>query len=445
MGSVQVTKSALLLLTACLALPVQATGQATGAASPVVDWDRTIKGSPLIMTGFVDVRAGVRTQGDSEEQSASLGEIRTQLEFFRDREDDAYKLVADILIDPVQDQYAVDLERGTGILDLREANYIGSVSDAIDVKLGRQILTWGTGDLLFINDMFPKDWNSFFIGRDTEYLKAPSDALKASFYDSRLNADVVYTPRFDADRYIDGERISFYNPALGRITGDSNVVRAKIPNDWFSDDEVALRLHRIIKGYEFAAYGYDGFWKSPGGMDPVTGKVVFPRLRVFGASVRGYFAGGVAYAELGDYRSRDDSGGDNPLIRNGEYRALIGYERELAHELTGGLQYYLEHMKDYSDYKATLPAGSPRADENRHVVTLRLTQLLMHQNLELSLFIYHSPSDDDGYVRPKAKYKLDDSWLLEAGANIFYGNENHTFFGQFENNTNIYIAARYGF
>ena len=415
--------SALFLLAGCLALPVQATGQNNGAAATEVDWDRVIKGSPLIMTGFVDVRAGVRTQSDPEEQSASLGEIRTQLEFFRDRGDDAYKLVADILIDPVQDQYSVNLERGQGALDLREANYIGSVSDTIDVKLGRQILTWGTGDLLFINDLFPKDWNSFFIGRDTEYLKAPSDALKVSFYDSRVNIDLVYTPRFDADRYIDGERISFYNPALGKITGDSNVVRAKIPNDWFSDDEVALRLHRIIGGYEFAAYAYDGFWKSPGGMDPATGKVVFPRLRVFGASVRGYFAGGVAYAELGGYQSRDDSDGDNPLVRNGEYRALIGYERELAHELTGGIQYYLEHMKDYSDYKAALPVGIPRADENRHVVTLRLTQFFMNQNLELSFFIYHSPSDDDGYVRPKAKYKLDDSWLLEVGANIFYGDE----------------------
>ena len=52
----------------------------------------------------------------------------------------------------------------------------------LDVKLGRQVLTWGTGDLLFLNDLFPKDWVSFFAGRDDEYLKAPSNTLRATQY-----------------------------------------------------------------------------------------------------------------------------------------------------------------------------------------------------------------------------------------------------------------------
>ena len=50
------------------------------------------------------------------------------------------------------------------------------------------------GDLLFINDLFPKDWVSFFVGRDDEYLKAPSDSLKASFFNELFNLDFVYTP-----------------------------------------------------------------------------------------------------------------------------------------------------------------------------------------------------------------------------------------------------------
>ncbi|MFW6031595.1 MAG: hypothetical protein ACOC9T_03300, partial [Myxococcota bacterium] len=32
----------------------------------------------------------------------------------------------------------------------------------------------GTGDLVFLNDLFPKDWRSFLLGRDLDYLKAPS-------------------------------------------------------------------------------------------------------------------------------------------------------------------------------------------------------------------------------------------------------------------------------
>ncbi len=76
----------------------------------------------------------------------------------------------------------MDLDSGDGAFDLREASLVFSPSADTDVKVGRQILTWGTGDLVFINDLFPKDWVSFFIGRDVEYLKAPSDALKVSAF-----------------------------------------------------------------------------------------------------------------------------------------------------------------------------------------------------------------------------------------------------------------------
>ncbi|MHC4544612.1 MAG: hypothetical protein ACYSYL_08810, partial [Planctomycetota bacterium] len=67
-----------------------------------------------------------------------------------------------------------DLVEEQGDFDLREAYIFTQPLEFMDLKVGRQILTWGTGDLIFINDMFPKDWKSFFIGRDTEYLKAPS-------------------------------------------------------------------------------------------------------------------------------------------------------------------------------------------------------------------------------------------------------------------------------
>ncbi len=48
----------------------------------------------------------------------------------------------------------------------------------VNLKIGRQVFTWGTGDYLFINDLFPKDYESFYIGRDDEYLKRPSEAVK---------------------------------------------------------------------------------------------------------------------------------------------------------------------------------------------------------------------------------------------------------------------------
>ena len=400
----------------------------------------------LDITGFWEVRSGIRLKGDDHEKRDSIGETRLQLEIEKTLDEFTFNSTTDMYYDWVFEHHSVDLEKGEGFLDLREFSVSFSPTDFMDLKLGRQILTWGTGDLVFINDMFPKDWQSFFIGRDTEYLKAPSDALKASFFTDIANIDVVYAPRFDSDRFITGERLSYWNGS--RIAGTDSIVRTDKPDGWFDDDELALRLSKNIAGYELAAYGYRGYWKSPAGFDTSSYKYTFPKLNVYGASARGQIGKGIGNIEMGYYDSRDDKSGDEPYIDNSQIRYLIGYERdlpEIAPDFTLGLQYYVEQTLHYGDYRRTLPAGNKAAEEYRHLLTFRITKLYWNQNLTCSLFTYFSPSDKDVYMRPNVNYKVNDNLAVEAGANVFWGDYPHTFFGQFQDNTNIYTAVRYSF
>lgn len=400
---------------------------------------------PFDLSGFAEVRAGLRTQGQPYEKGASIGEARVQLQAEKFWDKVSGRVTADFVFDPVADRYAIDLDNGDGWLDLREAFLAWRATDYMDIKAGRQILTWGTGDLVFLNDMFPKDFDSFFIGRDEEYLKAPSDAVKMSLFSDAANLDVVYMPGFDSDRYADGARISTYDPFSAGQTGRSNVLSVDPRVDLFDEDEWAARLYRNIGSYEAALYGYYGYWKNPQGSNMALMCATFPKLSVYGTSVRGPVLEGIGNVEVAYYDSREDRAGTDPYAPNDQFRFLIGYEQELASELTGALQYNLERTLDYDALKTNIPAGSPVPEENRHVVTVRLTKRLMNQNLTLSLFNFYSPSDEDGYVRPKATYKLDDRWTLEAGGNVFYGDKRSTFFGQLEDNTNAYLSLRYSF
>lgn len=390
--------------------------------------------------GFVDSRYGLRTQNDPNKGDKTLEELRLQLSSVWYQDLFTATMRSDFLYDGVANHHdRIDLETGEGPVDLREANVQFTPADWMDVKAGRQILTWGTGDLLFVNDLFPKDWKSFFAGRDEEYLKAPSDALFVSLFPAFASIDIAYTPRFDADRFIDGERFSYWNG--GGLTGAD--LKTDRPDEWLNDDEIAARIYRPVGSYELAAYGYDGFWKTPQGFDPVSGQNTFPKLSVYGTSARGPLAGGIARLEGGYYDSRD---GTDRWVPNSQARLLAGYEHEIAKNLTGSAQYYVEHMMSHDEYFAAYPGpAGTEADENRHVVTLRLTQMLMNQNLMLSLFTYWSPTDQDGYIRPKVSYKLTDHWLLETSAGFFFGQHNHTFFGQFADNNNVALAARYSF
>jgi hypothetical protein len=389
---------------------------------------------PIETHGFYEVRGGYRLQEDKYEKDMSIMEGRFQFDLFSYLDWGDVKVKGDVIGDLVTEE---------GDFDLREANVFTRPTDFMDVKVGRQILTWGTGDLIFINDMFPKDWQSFFIGRDTEYLKAPSDAAKVSLFGDWANLDIAYTPKFDPDRYINGERISYWNSNTGSTAGQDAIVHTDKPDGWFRDSEIAARLYKNIDNYELAFYGYRGYWKSPGGQN-LEMKAIFPDLNVYGASLRGSVGKGIGNAEIGYYESADDMSGKNFLINNSEMRYLVGYTQEIGRDLTMGLQYYIEQMLDYGSYKRNLPSG-PARDEDRHLTTLRLTKLLMNQNLRLSLFTYYSPSDKDVYMRPNANYKVSDNMAVELGSNIFFGDYPHTFFGQFHDNTNIYAGLRYSF
>ncbi len=419
------------------------------AKAPADEGSRPHVWDSLNLTGFWEIRGGLRARPDDHQRDASIGETRLQLGIERELwKRTTFKLTTDLLYDQVLERHRVNLERGRGFLDLREASLSMSPCDFMDIKVGRQVLTWGTGDLLFLNDMFPKDWQSFFIGRDVEYLKAPSDAVKISLFGELVNWDIVFTPRFDPDRFITGERLSYYNSLLGRRAGMDAVQHAHIPNQWFRDHEWATRISRNIKGVELAAYGYWGYWKSPAGMDLLSMSATFPRLSVYGGSIRGPFGGGIANLEAAYYDSREDRNGNDSFIDNSQVRFLVGYERqlpEIATDLTVAAQYYLEWMMDYDNYRHTIIPLMPLKDELRHVVTFRVTKLLMNQNLKLSMFTYYSPSDADVYMRPNVQYKFDDHWTGELGGNVFFGTKEHTFFNQFARNSNVYVALRYSF
>ena len=394
-----------------------------------------LSGLPVEVHGFYEIRSGYRTRKDKYEKDMSVMESRLQLDLSSYLDWADVKFKGDLIGDLVTEE---------ADFDVREAHVFTMPFDFMDLKVGRQILTWGTGDLVFINDLFPKDWQSFFVGRDVEYLKAPSDAAKMSLFSKWANLDIVYTPRFDADRFIRGERISYWSSNLGRLAGRDAIQHTDKPNRWLKDSELAVRLYKNINNYEFALYGYRGYWKSPGGQDATRSQAIFPDLDAYGASVRGAVGRGIGNLEFGYYESDEDQSGKNALVNNSELRFLAGYTQEIGKDLTAGFQYYLEHMLDYGQYKDSSSSGLAR-DRNRHVLTVRLTKLLMNQNLRCSVFTYFSPSDKDVYMRPNLHYKASDNLALEIGSNIFFGDYPSTFFGQFQNNTNIYVGIRYSF
>jgi len=398
---------------------------------------------PVEIHGFAEAAVGGRVVNDpASPDDLLLNEARFRLDLahYGNRADMLFK--SDFLADGVMDEMLIDIRQA--LLILRAARWL-------DVRAGRQVLTWGTGDLVFLNDMFPRNWQSFFIGRDDEYLKEPSNSFRLTLY-SAVNFDLVWTPAFTPDQYITGERLSFFSPFTGGIESATTLggpIEAENPDKTWENGEFAGRLYKTVAGWELAGYGYAGFWGRPVGVDTTSQAtngptLYYPGLAVAGGSLRGNVLGGIGNLEGAYYGSYDDKDGTDPLVPNSQTRGLAGYERELFANFNLGLQYFFEWQTDYDSLVANSPTPQWEQEEVRHLLTARLTQRLKQDTWTLSLFTYWSPNEEDGYTRPVVTHKWSDAVTVTLGGNFMWGDD-HTFFGQLENNNNVYLRLRYSF
>lgn len=380
------------------------------------------------LTGFFELAQGGRvssTHLSPHRSTLQEGRLRLATDYYG--KEIQLKLKADLVVDGVTHEATASL---------RQAVMNTTIGENIDLQAGHQVLTWGTGDYLFLNDLFAKDWQSFFSGRDDPYLKAASTALKAtwfgqlpgSLFDHQpVGFDVVFQPRFQADNYLTGERFSFFD-------GNSDVVAPQPPLSASEPHQPAwsARLFFNLRQAEFALYGYRGFYgnpsQSPHQPEP---NLIFPRLSAFGASVRAPLGPGLINVEFSQHHSGDNPQGQIQGFPVSQRLYLVGYEQEIASKLTLGGQFYTE---------------APRHERpKRRLWTVRLNYRMWQDKLQLGLFGFYSPTDKDHYLRPTLSYRHDDHWRLSAGANLFNGHHNDTFFGQLENNSNAYLRLSYSF
>jgi len=363
------------------------------------DWGEEETG--VVWNGFVEAAFGTRFSEDPLiENRNTLEDLRWRIESEWQPGDLSVGFKADLRYDGIEDGWDADIR------DLTAAFTIG---ESVDVKLGRHVQTWGTGDLVFLNDLFPKDYVSFFAGRDDEYLKAPGNSVRVTKYADAVNIDFVWTPVFEPDVYLTGERFSFYSPVVGGNIAPRPPFSAPEPDKKFSNGEFALRLHKTINSAEYAFYAYRGFSKQP----------LFVAMNAYGASIRRPAGPGLINFETSYYDSEDG---------NDQLRFLAGYEWEAKPNFTVGLQYYLESHDEADD---------------RHWLTNRLTYRAGRDRHTLSLFTFYSPSDNDFYLRPAYAYRHNDQWSFTAGANLFGGRDDHTFFNQLQDASNAYLRVRF--
>ena len=384
--------------------------------------------------GFVQGNYAVNTNSANPDgDSYKWAEERLQLKL--DATQDALQLFvkADAWHDHLADKADDELREG----------YLNYAASSWDARVGRQVLTWGVGDLVFINDVFPKDYEAFFSGRPLEYLKKGIDGLRLGAYPDFASLELVLIPFFEPNHYPESGRFWQFDPLPGVTEATT-----REPDEALGNGEIAVRAYRRIADFDAALYAYRGHSRQPAmAPDSLAASrsltFTYPELGVYGASLQGSAMNGVVSLETGYYDSLDDQDGADPMLPNSQLRFLVGYQKQLWEEGTLGLQYYAEIMQEYDAYTETMPPGFPREREVHGYVSLRFTQFFRNQTLKFFWFSFYSPDENDFLLNPEITYHFTDHVWAAVGALVFGGGDDWSRFGQFKENDHGYLQVRY--
>jgi len=328
----------------------------------------------------------------------------------------------------------------TADIEVRElyGEYLG---DIIEIRAGRQMITWGIADRLFINDVFPKNWTAFFAGQPLEYLKIGSDALKLSAFGDSWDLELVGIPFVQTDVTPTSNRFVVFDPGFA----------VHEPSNRLSNGEAAARLHTSFGSLDVALYAFRGHWHQPDkGFDPAGSTVIFPRLENYGFTLQDSILGGVLSAEGGYYRSVDDSAGIDPFTANSQLRYLASFEREIVTDVTVAVQAYGEIMDNHTAYLAAAQpafaagAGPQPLPEHRKIGTVNVRALWLNQTLTTSLFAMAVAGGGRMFI-PDVHYAVTDEFSVNLGAHAFWGGPDSWMLGMMKHDDNVYANIKWSF
>jgi hypothetical protein len=451
-------------------------GKSSGTSSATSTKEKGLK-----FTGFLEIeRGGHFNEPSKQEKQWIMDNKRLRLATSGKSSFGQYFLKLDIIDDQVTKKQ---------IINFQEARLKVTPFKSTDISIGRQVSTWGVADMLYINDLFPKNWVANFLGRDMEALKDSSNSFRmTSYFGLSTGIDLVYHPEFTADTTPTGCRFSIYDPNTQALITNTSTCSTTTTNTRqtgeYSHGEFAARFFTRFGSHDFALYTYTGYYKNPKGlqwadstgdatgninMTPSSGDTqlisYYPRLNVYGASLEGQLGSGTYSLEVGYYDSREDREGTNAFIENSMWKYLVGYRMTVSANFSFGIQWYQESMQKYTEYEASIidliqvsasltddlakeeNAFKYRKKQNRNTYTLRLTIKAQQETLWLSAFIYERPEDKDRFVKLEIKKRLDDHYEIVLGANIFDGNENYIDreFAMLRHDDNAFARVKYNF
>lgn len=319
-------------------------------------------------------------------------------------------------------------------IELNEAYLTGSLSENIDLKLGRQIVVWGKSDNLRITDILNPLDRRYPGMLDIRYQRLPVTMSRLDYFWDRwnINAMLIHEPRFGKLTRYNGEFFPGTQPAPPLET-----------QDWsWENQQGGIALNGIFSGWDISFYTASVFQERA--HLQLTSEALpyrrHDRATMLGSAanivwgswlLKGEIAywDGLNYSNIEDEKSRVD--------------VLAGLEYMGFSETTISFEIANRHIVDYDPELANLPDGQK---EDWAQYALRFVRDFMNDTLHLTFIVssYGLLGTEGGFERLQLDYDVSDNISLMGGV-VFYESGDYPGFKEIGSNDRILFELEYRF
>jgi len=339
------------------------------------------------------------------------------------------KAYYDAVYDLRDERYSRDeLDEQRSEVELFDAYVEGSITENIDMKLGRQVVVWGRSDTIRITDVLNPLDNRRPGMVDIEDLRLPVTMAKFDFFfgDWRVTPIAVLEQRHSK------------NPAFG--SAFNPMQNPHIEEENYSDVTYALSVGAEFSGWDvniYAARLYDDT-----GYVAFTPRPVFKhdKVNMFGTALNVLSGAWLFKAELAYFDGLKFTATQNENFKRTD--ALIGAEYKGIADTLFSYDVSVRHLNNYDT--RLLNERNP-LEKNTYQHAFRVSSDFMNASLTVNYLIslYGKKLDEGGFQRAWVKYELGEGINTNFGVVDYIGGS--TLFDSVKDNDMIFVDISYSF
>lgn len=311
--------------------------------------------------------------------------------------------------------------------ELKEAYLSGTITDWMDLKVGRQIVVWGKSDYIRVTDVLnPLNYQEPGL-TDIKDLRLPVAMTKLGFFFSDFS---LYTIAVHEHRY---NKMPSYGSDFYMLPYD--LPNEVTPENTFRNNEYAVSLEGNFTGWDMAIYHWSGF-DDTFYVDSSVKK--YNRIEMTGATVNVAWGNTLYKAETAYFDGIRYTGAGTNEYSRGDL--LLGIEYTGLTDTTVGFEIVTRYIFDHDD---TLQAAGQ--EENLFQSVFSVSRNFLNETLTISFIAATFGDGGDGaYQRLTCEYDLTDSFKIYGGV-IFYKSGDITMFKDVDNNDRVFCDFTYSF